>query len=78
MLQLNLIREKRDYVIERLGVKHFKNAEQVIDEIIASDNKRRNTTVAVRFSRRRHHRRVEIRHGEGGCRLFEQAKGAWH
>lgn len=43
MLQLNLIREKRDYVIERLGVKHFKNAEQVIDEIIASDNKRRNT-----------------------------------
>ena len=43
MLQLNLIREKRDYVIERLGVKHFKDAEQVIDEIIASDNKRRNT-----------------------------------
>lgn len=43
MLQINLIREKRDYVIERLGVKHFKDAEQVIDEIIASDNKRRNT-----------------------------------
>lgn len=43
MLQLNLIREKRDYVIERLGVKYFKDAEQVIDEIIASDNKRRNT-----------------------------------
>lgn len=43
MLQLNLIREKRDYVIERLGVKHFKDSEQVIDEIIASDNKRRNT-----------------------------------
>ena len=43
MLQLNFIREKRDYVIERLGVKHFKDAEQVIDEIIASDNKRRNT-----------------------------------
>lgn len=43
MLQLNLIREKRDFVIERLGVKHFKDAEQVIDEIIASDNKRRNT-----------------------------------
>ena len=43
MLQLNLIREKRDYVIERLGVKHFKDAERVIDDIIACDNERRNT-----------------------------------
>ncbi|MEE0947738.1 MAG: serine--tRNA ligase [Bacteroidales bacterium] len=43
MLQLNFIRENREYVIERLGVKHFKDAEQVIDEIITLDNKRRNT-----------------------------------
>lgn len=43
MLQLGFIRENREYVIERLGVKHFKNAEQVIDEIICADNERRNT-----------------------------------
>lgn len=43
MLQLGFIRENREYVIERLGVKHFKDAEQVIDNVISQDNKRRNT-----------------------------------
>ena len=43
MLQLGFIRENREYVIERLGVKHFKDAEQIIDNVIAQDNKRRNT-----------------------------------
>lgn len=43
MLQLNFIRENRDLVIERLGVKHFKNAQQIIDEVIEADNIRRVT-----------------------------------
>ena len=43
MLQLGFIRENREYVIERLGVKHFKYAEQIIDNVISQDNKRRNT-----------------------------------
>ena len=43
MLQLGFIRENREYVIGRLGVKHFKDAEQIIDNVISQDNKRRNT-----------------------------------
>ena len=43
MLQLGFIRENREYVIERLGVKHFKDAEQMLDNVIAQDNKGRNT-----------------------------------
>lgn len=43
MLQLGFIRENREYVIERLGVKRFKDAEQIIDNVISQDNKRRNT-----------------------------------
>ena len=43
MLQLGFIRENREYVIDRLGVKHFKDAEQIIDNVISQDNKRRNT-----------------------------------
>ncbi len=43
MLQLGFIRENREYVIERLGVKHFKDAEQIIGNVISQDNKRRNT-----------------------------------
>lgn len=43
MLQLGFIRENREYVIERLGVKHFKDAEQIIDNVISQDDKRRNT-----------------------------------
>lgn len=42
MLQLQTIRENRDFVIERLKVKNF-NAASLVDEIIALDNKRRST-----------------------------------
>jgi len=42
MLQLQTIRENRDFVIERLKVKNF-NATSLVDEIIALDNKRRST-----------------------------------
>lgn len=41
MLQLNFIRENKDYVIERLKVKHFKNVEQVIKDLLEADNTRR-------------------------------------
>lgn len=41
MLQLNFIRENKEYVIERLKVKHFKNVEQVIEELLEADNTRR-------------------------------------
>lgn len=41
MLQLNFIRENKDYVIERLKVKHFKNVEQIIGDLLEADNTRR-------------------------------------
>lgn len=41
MLQLNFIRENKDYVIKRLKVKHFKNVEQVIEDLLEADNTRR-------------------------------------
>ncbi len=41
MLQLNIIRDNKDFVIERLKIKNFKNAEQIIEEIIRLDNERR-------------------------------------
>jgi len=40
MLQLNYIRENRDKVIERLGVKNFKEI-GLVDEIITLDEQRR-------------------------------------
>jgi len=40
MLQLNYIRENRDKVIERLGIKNFKDV-GLVDEIIALDESRR-------------------------------------
>ena len=42
MLTINLIREKRDFVIERLKVKNFE-AETIIDSILALDLRRRET-----------------------------------
>ncbi|MBR1769096.1 MAG: serine--tRNA ligase, partial [Bacteroidales bacterium] len=41
MLQLNVIRENKAFVIERLKVKNFQNAEQTVEEIISQDNLRR-------------------------------------
>jgi seryl-tRNA synthetase len=40
MLTINLIREKRDFIIERLKVKNF-NAAEILDKIIALDVSRR-------------------------------------
>lgn len=40
MLTINLIREKRDFIIERLKVKNF-DAAEILDEIIALDAERR-------------------------------------
>jgi len=42
MLQLQIIRENRDQIIERLAVKNFK-ATALVDEIIELDNTRRNS-----------------------------------
>lgn len=42
MLQLNYIRENRDHVVERLGVKNF-NEVELVDQIIALDEQRRKT-----------------------------------
>ncbi|MBQ9254762.1 MAG: serine--tRNA ligase [Bacteroidales bacterium] len=41
MLQLNFIRENKDFVIERLQVKNFKNSAEIIDKVIDLDNQRR-------------------------------------
>ncbi len=41
MLQLSFIRENKDFVIERLNVKNFKNAQQSIETVITLDNQRR-------------------------------------
>ena len=40
MLTINLIREKKEFIIERLKVKNFK-AEEIIDRILALDSSRR-------------------------------------
>jgi seryl-tRNA synthetase len=40
MLTINLIREKKDFVIERLKIKNF-NAEEIISKILALDSSRR-------------------------------------
>jgi seryl-tRNA synthetase len=40
MLTINLIREKKEFIIERLKVKNF-NAEEIIDKILALDSSRR-------------------------------------
>jgi seryl-tRNA synthetase len=40
MLTINLIREKKEFIIERLKVKHFK-AEEIIDKILKLDSARR-------------------------------------
>ena len=42
MLQLNLIREKPDFVIERLAVKNF-NGKDAVQQILSVDEKRRTT-----------------------------------
>lgn len=41
MLQLNYIRDNREDVIKRLGVKNFKDAQVIIDAIIDLDNNRK-------------------------------------
>ena len=41
MLQINFIRENKDFVIERLKVKNFKTAEESINRVIELDNSRR-------------------------------------
>jgi seryl-tRNA synthetase len=41
MLQLNYIRENREDVIKRLGIKNFKDAERTVDHIINLDNNRK-------------------------------------
>lgn len=43
MLQVNYIRENREDVLKRLAVKRFKNAEEVIDQVIALDAQRKVT-----------------------------------
>lgn len=40
MLQVNYIRENRDSVVERLGIRNFK-ASELVDEVIALDERRR-------------------------------------
>ena len=42
MLTINLIREKKDFVIERLKVKNFE-AETIIEKILTLDSDRRET-----------------------------------
>lgn len=41
MLQLNYIRENKEDVIKRLGVKNFKDAEAIINSVIGLDNNRK-------------------------------------
>ncbi|MCU0390222.1 MAG: serine--tRNA ligase [Thermoflexibacter sp.] len=43
MLQLSFIRENKELTIKGLKKKRFKNPQQVIDELLALDNKRRET-----------------------------------
>ena len=43
MLQVNYIRENREDVINRLAVKRFKNAEEIIDQVLSLDAQRKAT-----------------------------------
>ncbi|HXB39301.1 MAG TPA: serine--tRNA ligase [Bacteroidia bacterium] len=43
MLQLNYIRDHKDEVLKRLAIKNFKEAETIINKVIALDATRRNT-----------------------------------
>jgi seryl-tRNA synthetase len=45
MLQVNLIRKQKEWVLERLAVKHFKEP-GLVDQIIGLDDKRRNLQTA--------------------------------
>ncbi len=40
MLTINLIREKRDFIAERLKIKNFKS-DEILDRIIELDSRRR-------------------------------------
>jgi len=42
MLQLNYIRENKDEVLKRLSIKNFKDAETIINAVLAKDVERRN------------------------------------
>jgi seryl-tRNA synthetase len=43
MLQVNYIRENREEVLKRLAVKRFKNAEEIIDQVLSLDAQRKST-----------------------------------
>ncbi len=43
MLQLNYIRDNKEDVLKRLAIKNFKDAQNVIENVIELDSKRRNT-----------------------------------
>ena len=63
MLQLNYIRENRDKVIERLGVKNFKEI-GLVDEIIHLDEQRRkiqseSDAVSAEANYRKKNRRID-------------------
>lgn len=42
MLQINFIRDNKDEVLKRLAIKNFKDAEAIINKVIALDTNRRN------------------------------------
>ena len=43
MLQVAFIRENKDLVLEGLAKRNFKNAEEIIDQVISTDENRRST-----------------------------------
>lgn len=45
MLQLNFIRQNKEYVLERLAVRHFKET-QLVDEVLQADDKNRELKAA--------------------------------
>lgn len=47
MLQLSVIRQNPEEVVNRLKIKHFDRAQEVIDQILEIDNKRRQTQIEV-------------------------------
>lgn len=45
MLQVQFIRQNKELVLERLGIKNFRDAEAVVDEVLALDDQRRKLTL---------------------------------
>ena len=68
MLTIKQITENTDAVIRGLEKKHFKNAKETIDQVIAFNDKRRSTQSILDNNLSEIHRTIDERRKERGSR----------